>query len=142
MLGAKPALAAKMLAFAVVGAIGFLVDAGLLTLSSRSGMNVYAARCISFSAAVLVTWLLNRIFVFGGTAALGGRKSAEYGRYLCVQVVGAAINLATFAAVLTIYPRLAAVPVLPLAAGAALGLVFNFAGARRWVFVRTNEGVS
>jgi putative flippase GtrA len=132
-----------MLAFGAIGAIGFLVDAGLLTtLSSESRMNVYVARCISFSAAVLVTWLLNRRFVFGETAAPRGRKSAEYGRYLFVQVVGAAINLATFAAILSVYPGLVAMPVLPLAAGAALGLVFNFAGMRRWVFVRANEDLS
>jgi len=133
-------LTAKLLAYSAVGVIGFVVDAGVLTaLSTGYGMNVYLARCASFSIAVLITWLLNRGYVFRGAAALRGRRSAEYGRYLGVQVVGAAINFATFVAVLAVYPGLEAMPVVPLAAGSGLGLVFNFAGARRWVFVRAKE---
>jgi putative flippase GtrA len=50
-------------------------------------------------------------------------------------VVGAAINLAGFALLIGLMPRLARVPIVPLAGGGALALIFNFFAARRWVFV-------
>ena len=67
--------------FLVVGGIGFLVDAGVLTLAVRHlGASVYAARALSFSVAVLATWLLNRTYVFG-TIGHSAPMGAEYGRY-------------------------------------------------------------
>jgi putative flippase GtrA len=63
----------------------------------------------------------------------------EYGAYFAVQSVGAAINLGTYAATILVYPPLARVPVVPLAAGAALAMIFNYSAAARWVFVAPPE---
>ena len=52
--------------FAIVGAIGFLIDAGVLTLlMTRFGFDPYGARTISFTLAVTATWYMNRQWVFG-----------------------------------------------------------------------------
>ena len=93
----------------------------------------YAARAISFTLAVTATWYLNRRWVFDGNARqVIGR---EYAAYVLVQVIGAAINLSVFIAVLELRPALAALPVIPLAIGAAAALLFNFLASSRFVFV-------
>ena len=124
--------------FAIVGGIGFVVDAGILTgLTSWLGFNVYASRGVSFGTAVLATWALNRQWVFGNWRARRARAvGAEYLRYVAVQAIGALTNLGVFVSVLAAIPDLIRYPVVPLAIGAIVGLLVNFAGARAWVFRR------
>ena len=118
----------------LVGGVGFVVDAGVLTLALRYlNAPIYGARMLSFTMAVLATWLLNRAFVFDSGAARD-RMVTEYGRYLTTQVVGAACNLLVFAALIEAFPSLAATPVVPLAVGAVLGALVNYAGSAWWVF--------
>jgi putative flippase GtrA len=122
---------ARFASFATVGFLGFIVDATLLsTLVHAFGWNHYAARAVSFIAAVTITWYLNRTWVF--LPSSDGTR--EYGAYFSVQSVGAAINLGTYALAVAALPLLARVPVVPLAAGAALALLFNYSAASRWVF--------
>jgi len=126
----------EFIRFAVVGAIGFAVDAGVLTvLVSGQGVGVYAARAVSFGIAVCVTWLVNRQWTFAQrTADRRTSASAEYARYLAVQVAGALANLGVFVVALAVQPGLIRYPVVPLAIGAVAGLVVNFVGSRAWVF--------
>jgi putative flippase GtrA len=116
--------------------VGFFVDASILTvLTTRMGFGLLAGRCVSFTAATLTTWLLNRIIVFSVADGRRAEPLAEYGRYLSVQVAGAATNLAMFFALIVLQPRLANAPVLPLAAGAACALLITYFGSRRFVFL-------
>jgi putative flippase GtrA len=110
--------------FVVVGGVGFVIDAGVLTLALRElTSSVYAARAL---------------FVFDG----GRRTSlvAEYGRYILTQVAGALCNLGVFVALVEMIPRLAATPVVPLAIGAVLGALVNYAGSALWVFGAKRSG--
>lgn len=124
--------------FVIVGAIGFLIDAGILTmLVTGFGAGHYAARAISFTVAVTATWYMNRRWVFDRiTAQKSGR---EYTSYLVVQVIGAVINLSIYVAVIELVPRLARMPVIPLALGAAVALLFNFGASSRFVFAEPRE---
>jgi len=119
--------------FVLVGAIGFLIDAGILTaLMTGFGFGPYGARAISFTVAVTATWYMNRRWVFERTGVrMSGR---EYTSYLLVQVIGAVINLSVFVAAIEFVPRLANTPVIPLALGAAVALIFNFNASSRFVF--------
>lgn len=119
--------------FVLVGAIGFLIDAGILTaLMTGADFGHYGARAISFSVAVTTTWYINRRWVFErGAIEMTGH---EYTSYLLVQVIGAVINLSVFVAVIELIPGLADIPVIPLALGAAVALVFNFSASSRLVF--------
>jgi putative flippase GtrA len=139
---ARPSTSGDLARFAIVGAIGFVIDAGILTaLVSWFGFNVYASRAVSFATAVLATWALNRQWVFGSLRATRARAvGAEYVRYLLVQGAGALTNLAVFAAVLAWVPDWLRYPVIPLAIGAVAGLLVNFSGAKLWVF--TNRDAS
>jgi putative flippase GtrA len=121
----------RFASFTTVGIVGFIVDAGILSaLVHVWEWSPYAARALSFTAAVSVTWVLNRRWVFAKTPD----ATREYGAYFGVQAIGAVINLATYAAVILFFPSLARVPVIPLTAGAALGFAFNYSALARWVY--------
>ena len=116
----------------VVGALGFVVDAAILSsLVHFGGWSPYTARALSFAAAVTVTWYCNRRFVFVAT----NRASREYGAYFTVQLIGAAINVGAYAVIIELVPTLARTPVVPLACGAALALLFNYFASGRFVFL-------
>lgn len=122
--------------FAGIGGLGFLIDAGVLTLLvATTSMGPYWARLLSFATAVSVTWYANRRWVFEPETD----ASAEYVRYVLVQVAGAGINVAIYVLLIMALPELAHWPVVPLAGGAAVALLFNFFSARRLVFRRSGE---
>lgn len=128
-----PTLRDQLPRFAAIGGIGFLVDATVLTaLVNGYGMGPIGARGISFGAAATVTWYLNRRWTFAADAS--DRRGPEYARYVTAQVLGALINLLVYLLVIRLVPELGALPVIPLAAGAVIALLFNFAAARYWVF--------
>ena len=116
----------------LVGSVGFVVDAGILTLlSQKFSVNVYISRLFSFPAATIITWLLNRSLVFNFHVQ---KTRREYGKYLLVQIGGALLNLGVFVLLLIAFSSLQIIPAVPLAVGALFGLVFNYSGVRHWVF--------
>jgi len=126
----------RILAFIVVGSVGFVTDALVLTLLvSLFGVNVYLARILSFVPATLVTWLLNRSWAFRATAAPVSERQREYLKYFVVQAGGVLVNFAIFSLLVAMLPELKPYPVIPLAAGSAFGLIVNYTGSRLWVFV-------
>lgn len=128
-------LSGGLIAFGLVGAIGFVVDGGILTLlSQRFGVNIYLSRLFSFTSATITTWLLNRTLVFKAQALDAQKKRREYGRYFVVQIGGALLNLGIFSALIKAVPSLETIPVVPLAVGAVFGMLFNYSGSRYWVF--------
>lgn len=130
----------EVLRFAWVGAIGFLVDATVLTqLIKGYGWDLYSARLISFGSAVSVTWYLNRRWTFIGHAT--ANRKTEYTRYFAVQTIGALLNFGIYAACVAVNQTLADYPVVPLAVGATVAMVFNFLASKRFVFTR-REGVT
>lgn len=127
----------RFAAYTIVGGLGFVVDAAILTLLVAAGNeNPLVARCLSFPPAVLTTWVLNRRMVFTSSARSVGEHANEYGRYFSVQLVGAFINLGVYTMTLAYFPTLRPWPVIALVAGSLIALSFNFLGARLWVFYR------
>jgi putative flippase GtrA len=125
--------------FMLIGGIGFVVDGGVLSwLVSQLHWDIYLSRGISFPAATLITWLLNRSLTFGQSrkGMTVQEKSREYGRYFLVQSVGSAVNLTTFAVLIFAFPAIKMTPIVPLAAGSIVALFFNFAGSKRYVHRR------
>jgi putative flippase GtrA len=121
-------------AFVVVGGIGFIVDAGILAVLVHGYQwGDYTARLVSFAIAVTVTWALNRSYVFNRNRTLNRRS--EYTRYLTVQIMGMAINFLVYSLCIASNELMDQWPVLALAVGSAVALLFNFAGARMFVFI-------
>lgn len=131
-------LAEQASRFVIVGAIGFLVDGGILTLlHSVFEFSLLQARLASFSAAVTITWYLNRQHTF-----LDSKDASavdEWSRYTLVNGVGALLNLGIFLWLVYRFAFLAAWPIVALAMAAAVALIFNFFASRHIAFRRSRS---
>lgn len=125
----------QFLRFCVVGAVGFVIDAGILQLLvSVVGENPYFARIISFLVAASATWLMNRSYTF----EVEHRPThAEWARYIAFMALGALVNYGAFAISITVWGLARAQPWLGVAVGSIAGLGINFLTSRRLVFRNT-----
>lgn len=121
----------QFLSFAAVGAIGFLVDVGVLYLSLAAGLGLYLARAISFLSAATFTWFCNRLFTFPRQASKVGR---EWARFIVANALGGAVNYGLYAVLVAHGGAFASHPVLAVACGALAGLAFNFTSSKLFVF--------
>ncbi|MGG7519511.1 GtrA family protein [Allorhizobium undicola] len=122
----------KLIRFALVGSLGFAVDAaGLLLLLALTPLGPLSARAIAMAMAMLVTWQCNRLFTFGAS-----RRSMliEGFRYGSVGLVSAVVNYAVYCGLLLTMPLLKPLAALVLASMAAMA--FSFFGYSRFVFRR------
>lgn len=122
---------AALVRFALVGAAGFVVDAGVLHLALASGAGLFAGRAVSYLAAATFTWACNRRFTFATTLppTLG-----EWARFVLANAGGGLVNLAVYSALVLAVEAVARTPVIGVAAGSVAGLAVNFALSRRFVF--------
>lgn len=119
--------------FIIVGAIGFLVDGGILTiLHSIFEFSLVQARLCSFAAAVTVTWYLNRQHTFADRKDI--RAVHEWGRYVAVNSIGALLNFGIFLLLAYRFTLFANWPIIPLAIASAIALFFNFFASRQLAF--------
>ncbi len=132
-----PRLASGFAWFALVGALGFVVDSGVLYAGLALGLSLYSGRIVSYLAAASFTWYCNRRITFRSTDR---RAFLEWARYLLANAVGGGVNLATYMALVAGVPIMARMPVLAVAAGSIAGLLFNFALSYTVVFGRGKHG--
>jgi putative flippase GtrA len=119
--------------FVLAAAVGFVVDAGVVTALVRLlGWGPWEGRFVSFPLAVTSTWLLNRRYAFRGTGHSDRR--VEYAAYWAIQLAGAAVNFGIYGLCLHIAPVLAQWPFVPVAIGGFAAMLFNFAVARRTLY--------
>jgi putative flippase GtrA len=123
----------RLLAFAIVGTSGFLVDAGIVHGLTGLGLGVLAAQAVAFAVAVTVTWLGNRSWTFRDCA---GRHTLpqEWTRYVSANAVGWVVNNGVYGLLVLAVPFVAHEPVWAVAAGSLAGLAFNYTATRRVVF--------
>jgi len=120
----------QIIRFGLVGAVGFLVDAGALYAYLRlEPGHFYSGRAVSYVAAASVNWLLNANFTFGRVGGFG-----QWGRFLLFNLGGGAVNYGLYAALIATVPLAAQRPVLAVAAGAIAGFGVNFLVSRKFVF--------
>ena len=100
----------------------------LRLLVTEWGWHWALARIPSFGLAVCMTWILNRTLTFGSSNQWAG----ESVRYLVTQSIGSAINHVVFSGMVMVFG--AGTLLLPLAVGAAAGLIFNFLMSKYVVF--------
>jgi putative flippase GtrA len=121
-----------LLRFALVGTVGFAVDGGLLQLLVWAGWGPIVARLVSFPAAVLATWWLNRRFTFAGSD--DGPAFASLVRYVAVSLVGTSVNFAIYTALVLGSAAMAARPIVPFAVASIAALAFNYLGSKHFAF--------
>lgn len=120
----------RFLRFALVGGIGFVVDAGLLALLFYGvGIDPFTARLISICVAALTTWRLNRIVTFGASPS---SQVTEGARYMTVAGLTACLNYAVYALALILWRDL---PPVAAAVGATLvAMIFSYLGYSHFAF--------
>lgn len=125
-----------LILFALAGGVGFVVDAGvLLGLAAYTGP--YVGRLVSFCAAVLTTWLINRHLTFRDSAS-GVPMRTELVRYFVVCIGGGVINLATYSILVHALDLDRLWLPAAVAAGSLAGMLVNFSLSKRLVFVSRN----
>jgi putative flippase GtrA len=132
-----PIVSREFLRFCAVGAVGFVVDAGLLQLLVvLTGLDPYSSRIVSFLVAASVTWQLNRRYTF--TVAEDARLHREWLRYVSINAVGGGVNYLVYAWCVHNVDLVRDYLVIGVAAGSAVGLLVNFTASKHLVFAATS----
>lgn len=127
------ALRREIMLFAMSGALGFVVDAGIVQFLVRElGADPYGARLISFLAAATTTWAFNRRYTFAGRSS--GSRRRELLRYLIAMAGGFALNYGAYAACVLFWPLVRQWPAIGVAAGSGAGAIVNFLSSKYWIF--------
>ncbi|MBX9588664.1 MAG: GtrA family protein [Hyphomonadaceae bacterium] len=113
------------LGFLFSGALAFAVDASVLTALTLLGMHPIAARLFAISVAMVAGWLAHRRFTFRLATP---PTASEFLRYAAVQWTVAAINYATFVAIVLLQPSIE--PFYALIASSLVAMVFAYLGMR------------
>jgi len=123
--------------FAFAGLIGYFVDAGVLVVV-YAWAGPYFGRLISFTAAVFVTWLINRSLTFRRERD-GKPMHQELSLYVLSMLGGGLINVITYFC-LVFYFKLS-VEMLPVAVaiGSLAGMLVNFWLSKRFVFTASGN---
>jgi putative flippase GtrA len=121
----------QFMRFALVGVVGFVVDASVLRLVVATlGINLYGGRVISFLVAATVTWALNRTFTFRHK----GARTAQWLRFVCVNALGGALNFGTYALMVSTLSFAREYPSFAVGCGSIAGMGLNFTLMRKVVF--------
>ena len=125
---------ARLLAFALVGASGFVIDVAVYLGLQAIGVDHRVARFLSFWPAVTWNWWLNRRFTFGERPRQ--TRVRQWTRFVASSAIGLGVNVGAYL-VLTSFVDLFARHRLPaLVCGVLLGGGANFLVANRYVYRR------
>jgi putative flippase GtrA len=118
----------QFLRFSIVGAIGYLIDVGVLYLFVLLiNANPYSGRIVSFITAASATWLLNRRFTFQ-VVYKASRK--EWLSYVSLMMLGALVNYGTYVLCLTYWLEVKERLWIGVATGSIAALSVNFTMSR------------
>jgi putative flippase GtrA len=126
----------SILRFAVIGALGMPVDAGVLWLvTHKLGLDPYSGRVASWLCAATFTWTGNRYFTFRQARARGIVGAArEWLRFLAANAVGGLVNVGLYSTLVRFAPPPVSNLYVALVVGVLAGLVFNFTLSKKLVF--------
>ncbi len=117
--------------FIAAGLAALTVDAAVLTLLTKwLGLSPYLARLFSISAAMVVSWQINRRITFAVTSP---SSLAEFGRFAAVSWIAQSVNYAVFALILLSLPTTS--QIIALIAASLIAMFVSYAGFRFGVFV-------
>jgi putative flippase GtrA len=124
----------RFVRFAIVGSAGFVVNwlalAGALHLAH---LDKYSGWFAAFLVAVTFTWWGNRTLTFRESAAREG-LAREWATFVVANSLGALANFAVYSGLVTFAAPPLGYPLVAIAAGTLVGLLFNFVASQRFVF--------
>lgn len=135
-------LSGEFYRFAVVGSVGFVIDASVLQmLVSWFDVGLLIGRVFSYLAAATVTWFFHRNYTFRDQLSYSDAHSRspralvdQWLRFILTNGIGASLNYGIYAACILSSDLCRTYPVIAVAIGSVAALVFNFAISRRFVF--------
>ena len=122
--------------FLTVGAVGTLLDFGLLTLLKSLGLPTLIANSASFTAGVINNFTWNRLWTFADAKQAGWRR--QLAQFILVSLVGLALNnvillvLETPLGALLGQPDYGYLPAKVIATGVVV--FWNYFANRYWTF--------
>ncbi len=121
----------EALRFGVVGAAGFVWDAGTV-YALRGPLGLYGAGMVAWLVAVTVNWAFNRAWTFRQRA--WAHPLRQWARFVAANSLGLVLNRGTYVLLVALSPLCRGWPLLAVAAGSVAGLFANFTLSRRLVF--------
>lgn len=122
----------RLAPFILAGGAGFVTDAAILFgLATLAGFDPFLSRIVSFTAAVCVTWAINRGLTFGPSGRPVAQEGARYGG---VAVAVGLFNYVCYAGLLLALPSLQ--PVAALTVASAVAMTLSWLGYSRLVFTQ------
>ena len=125
-------LSKEFFRFALAGAAGFIVDAGILHLCQHA-LGYYGGRALSFACAVFTTWLINRSLTFRNKHS-GFSLWQEFLRYVSLMLAGGAVNYGCYVVLTLVSATVRECPVLGVAAGSIAGMLGNYLSVKFLLF--------
>lgn len=131
-LAARLGFSESFIRFSAVGVLGFVWDTGTV-YALRPFTNLYIAGTCGFFVAATLNWLCNRLWTF--RSVQHAPAHVQWSKFLATNALGFVFNRGTFFLLVAFVPLVAAHPVLGIAAGAIIGLGFNYTLSKRFVFL-------
>ena len=128
---------AGLIAFAAVGASGFVLDVACYLGLQELGLDHRVARAIAFWPAVTWNWFLNRKITFRRRPE--DRRAPQWARFVVGSLLGLTVNAGGYAVLTTWFGLFDERRWLALLLGVGAGGVVNFLFASRFVY-RTAVG--
>ena len=138
----------QVLKFIVVGVLNTAIDLAVLNFlifvfhTGQTGFNYALFKAISFLAALINSYLMNRSWTFTG----GGSRNPgyiEFGQFFGISVIGLGINVVAASAFIGLIHPLFGLsafwPSIAALAGTAFGLIWNFIGYKYFVFLKEDS---
>ncbi len=123
----------QIIKFALVGALGFLVDSGVLYVGLYVfDLGYYFGRLISYLSAATVAWYFHRVFTFKLQGGAGKKK--QLASFIVMNSIGGGANYVIYAFLISGYGVFRRDPVLAVAIGALVGMFINYYLSKRVVF--------
>lgn len=129
----------SILKFIIVGSIGFVIDVSILYLCIHFlETNLVVSRIISFSIAVIITWLLNRVYTFKMSTPYKKRKHyfMEFFKYLIGSSISISINFGVYMFVISFFSLALKTPILAVAIGSISAMFFSYIFSKYYIFTR------
>lgn len=128
--GVRSQLLGQIFRFAVVGTVGFVINAILVELLAHAWGPLYA-QLLAFPIVATLTWYLNRRYTFGASSRT---IVHEWFRYVFANLLGWAANNGVYVLLVLHLAVAFRHPSIAVAAGSLAGMVFNFGISRVAVF--------
>lgn len=115
--------------FAIVGGLGFLIDACITLALIGRGIDPFTSRVVAIALAMMVNWRLHRSVTFG---ASNTSQATEGIRYFTVALLAAALNYTIYVALLLFVPMMT--PLIAIVIAIGVVTLLTFMGYRNLVF--------